>query len=127
MNSATTALAGEALSELRRVNTQLRRVVVLAVGGNQLAARDLSPPEAGGEAKVRALADAAPRLWAALADLVGERLAQAEISTTAGSIFLVVEDGGLIAATTGPHPASGLAFYDLRAALRRASGREGGS
>jgi hypothetical protein len=118
MSSRTTALAAEALSNLRRVNVQLRTVVVIAHGGNRVGAADLGPPESAGEARVQALADAAPRLWSALGDLAGERVAQAQISTTAGSVFLIGEDGHLIAGTTGPDPAAGLAFYDLRATLR---------
>jgi hypothetical protein len=127
MSPATNALAGEALNKLREVNVQLRTVVILANGVNQIAGADLRPRETAGEASVRALADAAPRFWSTLADLADERVAQAEIATTVGSVFLVGEDGDLIAATTGPDPAAGLAFYDLRAALRWITAREGDS
>jgi predicted regulator of Ras-like GTPase activity (Roadblock/LC7/MglB family) len=124
MTSATAALAAEALGELRRVTSQLRAVVVVDASGERLASADLSPPETASGARVRALADAAPRLWSMLANVAGEHVAQAEISTTAGSVFLVAENGHVVAATTGPDPAAGLAFYDLRTILRRLTGRD---
>jgi hypothetical protein len=48
---------------------------------------------------------------------VGE-LAQAEIATSDGSVFLVRDEQRTIAATTGPEPTVGLVFYDLKSCLR---------
>jgi len=48
----------------------------------------------------------------------GRQVAQLEVATPEGSVFLVREGERAIAATTRPEPAAGLVFYDLKACLR---------
>ena len=48
----------------------------------------------------------------------GGTLAQAEIATGDGSVFLVRDEQRTIAATTGREPTVGLVFYDLKSCLR---------
>src|SRR5262245_58632288 len=45
-------------------------------------------------------------------------LAQLEVATLEGSVFVVRRSGRLIAATTRPDPTVGLVFYDLKHCLR---------
>jgi hypothetical protein len=60
---------------------------------------------------VRTLLEEADRLAAARAL---PELAQLEVSTHAGSVFVVRRDGRLIAAATRPDPTVGLVLYDLK-------------
>jgi hypothetical protein len=45
-------------------------------------------------------------------------LAQVEVATAAGSVFVVRDGARLIVATTSPEPTVGLVFYDLKTCLR---------
>ena len=67
------------------------------------------------------LARAVQELLAAVRRAAGNEegeLAQAEIATGDGSVFLVRDEERTIAATTGPEPTVGLVFYDLKSCLR---------
>ena len=45
-------------------------------------------------------------------------VAQLEVATLAGSVFVVRDGARMIAATTTPEPTVGLVFYDLKTCLR---------
>jgi predicted regulator of Ras-like GTPase activity (Roadblock/LC7/MglB family) len=106
--------AAQALSELTALSAQITAAIVLDDEGSP-AASTLD------EARSPELAQAVKELVAAAAraaDRDGEGLAQLEVSTAAGSVFVVRDGRRTIAATTRPEPAAGLVFYDLKTTLR---------
>src|SRR6266849_3919619 len=54
----------------------------------------------------------------------GKELAQLEIATADGSVFVVRDEHRTIAATTGREPTVGLVFYDLKSCLRSVAAEE---
>lgn len=103
--------AQQALSDLTEISSQIEAAVVFddkgKVVGSTLPAGDV-------------FAKSVAELLAAAEDVrTGDSpLTQLEISTGAGSVFLVRAGKLTIAATTGPAPTVGLVFYDLKSALR---------
>jgi hypothetical protein len=72
------------------------------------------------------LARAAQELLSTVERVSGgdRKLAQLEVSTHEGSVFVVRDEERTIAATTGPEPTVGLVFYDLKSCLRSVAGGE---
>jgi predicted regulator of Ras-like GTPase activity (Roadblock/LC7/MglB family) len=106
--------AAQALSDLTELSSQIEAAVVLDADGSTLAST-LDDSRSG------KLARAAQELLAAAdraAGQDGKELAQLEVATPDGSVFLVRDDKRTIAATTGPEPTVGLVFYDLKSCLR---------
>jgi predicted regulator of Ras-like GTPase activity (Roadblock/LC7/MglB family) len=103
--------AQQALADLTEISSQIEAAVVFDDTGKVLGS---TLPD--GEAFARAAAD----LLAAAGELkTGDStLAQLEIATGEGSVFVVREGKATIAATTPPQPTVGLVFYDLKSALR---------
>jgi predicted regulator of Ras-like GTPase activity (Roadblock/LC7/MglB family) len=103
--------AQHALADLTEISSQIEAAVVFDDKGTLLGS---TRPE--GEA----FAKAAAELLAAAEELkTGESaLAQLEIATREGSVFVVRQGTTTIAATTPPEPTVGLVFYDLKSALR---------
>jgi predicted regulator of Ras-like GTPase activity (Roadblock/LC7/MglB family) len=103
--------AQQALADLTEVSSQIQTAVVFDDNGKVVGstATDVEP-----------FARAAADLLAAAEDVNAgsSALAQLEVSTTAGSVFVVREGKTTIAATTAPAPTVGLVFYDLKSALR---------
>src|SRR3954465_9805306 len=100
--------ATQALSELTALSAQITSAVVLDEQGSATAST-LDDGRTGEFAhSVRELVDAASRA----ADRDGG-LAQLEVATPAGRVFVVRDGKRTIAATTKPEPAAGLVFYDL--------------
>ena len=104
----------QALSDLTEISSQIQAAIVLDADGSTLATTldDQRGPE---------LAEAVQELLAAVTRASGDEggtLAQAEIATGDGSVFLVRDEQRTIAATTGPEPTVGLVFYDLKSCLR---------
>jgi predicted regulator of Ras-like GTPase activity (Roadblock/LC7/MglB family) len=103
--------AQQALADLTEISSQIKAAVVLdgkgAVVGSTL-------PDGA------ALAQAATELLAAADELSpgASPLAQLEVATAEGSVFVVRQPGATIAATTAAGPTVGLVFYDLKSALR---------
>ena len=120
----TPVTAAEVLDELREVTVQIRAVAVFGPAGEPLASADLSPRHETGAAGVRRLVEGGMELWRIATELAGNSLAQTEIASAKGSVFLVSHGGRLIAATTGHDPASGLVLYDLRRALEQLAAAE---
>jgi predicted regulator of Ras-like GTPase activity (Roadblock/LC7/MglB family) len=107
--------AAQALTDLTEISSQIEAAIVLDAEGSTLASTldDRRGPE---------FAQVVQELLAAIERASGSEqggeLAQAEIATGEGSVFLVRDEQRTIAATTGPEPTVGLVFYDLKSCLR---------
>jgi predicted regulator of Ras-like GTPase activity (Roadblock/LC7/MglB family) len=103
--------AAQAISDLTEISPQVRHVAVIGADGS-VKGSNLSD------------ATAAERLAAGAKRLVDEAralredVAQLEVATLAGSVFVVRDGERMIAATTTPEPTVGLVFYDLKTCLR---------
>jgi predicted regulator of Ras-like GTPase activity (Roadblock/LC7/MglB family) len=106
--------AAQALSDLTEISSQIEAVVVFDADSSTLASTL-------DEQRTSEFAQIAQELLAAVRRASGRDegdLAQAEIATVDGSVFLVRDEQRTIAATTGPEPTVGLVFYDLKSCLR---------
>ena len=114
--------AAQALADLTEVSSQVREAVIVDAEGT-LAASTFSP-ETG-----ERFGAAAAALLRAAREMPREsgraELTQLEAALPGGSIFVVDDGGHAIAALTERRPTSGLIFYDLKTALRRAFEDEG--
>ncbi|HKP19275.1 MAG TPA: roadblock/LC7 domain-containing protein [Gaiellaceae bacterium] len=111
--------AAQALADLTEISSQIQAAVILD-GDGSIVASTLD------DSRARELAEATQELLAKVRTSAGSdrELAQLEVSTAAGSVFLVRDGSRTIAATTGPEPTVGLVFYDLKSCLRSAAGAE---
>jgi predicted regulator of Ras-like GTPase activity (Roadblock/LC7/MglB family) len=112
--------AAQALSDLTEISSQIEAAVVLDTDGSALASTL-------DESRSAELARTAQELLAAVGRASGDggkELAQLEIATTDGSVFVVRDEQRTIAATTGPEPTVGLVFYDLKSCLRSVAAEE---
>jgi predicted regulator of Ras-like GTPase activity (Roadblock/LC7/MglB family) len=107
--------AAQALTDLTEISSQIEAALVLDADGSTLAST-LDESRAPEFAQVVQELVAAVRRAAGAEE--GGELAQAEIATGDGSVFLVRDEQRTIAATTGPEPTVGLVFYDLKSCLR---------
>jgi predicted regulator of Ras-like GTPase activity (Roadblock/LC7/MglB family) len=103
--------AAQAIADLEEISPQVRDVVVIGVDGVP-AGSNLTD-----EALAGRLADGARRL-VETAEAFRPGVAQLEVATLAGSVFVVRDGDRMIAATTTPEPTVGLVFYDLKTCLR---------
>ncbi len=109
--------AVEALSDLKQISAQVERAVVVRPDGS-IDASTLHE-----EGATRRMAEGALSLCAA-ADAAGGALgrsavAQVEVATPQGSVFVVRDGDRVICAVTGADPTVGLIFYDLKTCLRQ--------
>lgn len=104
----------QALADLTEISSQVQAAVVFDDTG-KVAGSTLKDSD-----RADALAAAAGRLLSAAQEVrAGESaLAQLEVATGDGSVFVVREGTTSIAATTGDNPTVGLVFYDLKSTLR---------
>lgn len=104
----------QALSDLTEISSQIEAAVVLDKSGGLVGSTIAD------DARVGELAQAARELLAAAgrAGEEGKELAQLEVATTQGSVFIVRDEENTIAAVTTPEPTVGLVFYDLKSCLR---------
>src|SRR5207244_2524803 len=112
--------AAQALSDLTEISSQIEAAVVLDEDGSALASTL-------DESRSSELARTAQELLAAVGRVSGngdKELAQLEIATTDGSVFVVRDEHRTIAAITGPEPTVGLVFYDLKSCLRSVAAEE---
>jgi len=107
--------ANRAIADLTEISPQVRDVVVVDADGAVTGTN--APPTVADR-----LADAARRLVEAADALRPAPVAQLEVATTTGSVFVVRDGGRMIAATTSPEPTVGLVFYDLKSCLRGGDG-----
>ena len=106
--------AKQALADLTEISSQIEAAVIFDDKGKVVGSTFAEP--ARGEALARAAGDL---LVAAEEVKSGESvLAQLEVATGEGSVFVVRDGKTSIAATTGRNPTVGLVFYDLKSALR---------
>jgi predicted regulator of Ras-like GTPase activity (Roadblock/LC7/MglB family) len=103
--------AAQAISDLTEISPQVRHVAVIGADGS-VTGSNLSDATAA-----ERLAAGAKRLVDE-ARAVREDMAQLEVATLAGSVFVVRDGERMIAATTTPEPTVGLVFYDLKTCLR---------
>jgi predicted regulator of Ras-like GTPase activity (Roadblock/LC7/MglB family) len=112
--------AAQALSDLTEISSQIEAAVVLAADGSTLASTL-------DEARSAELARTTQELIAAVRRASGDgskELAQLEVATREGSVFVVCDQERTIAATTRPEPTVGLVFYDLKSCLRSVAAEE---
>ena len=112
--------ATQALKDLTEISSQIEAALVLDEDGVSVASTLDDPRTADLTRTVLELVAAAGRA----AEGGGKELAQLEVATTAGSVFVVRDGGRTIAAVTGPEPTVGLVFYDLKSCLRSAAAEE---
>ncbi|MBW3592414.1 MAG: roadblock/LC7 domain-containing protein [Actinobacteria bacterium] len=109
--------AARALADLTEVSSQVRGAVIVDAEGTTVASTFAAEVE-------ESVGAAAATLLRAAKEMPREsgraELTQLEAALPGGSVFVV--DGGAhaIAAVTARSPTSGLVFYDLKTALRRA-------
>jgi predicted regulator of Ras-like GTPase activity (Roadblock/LC7/MglB family) len=104
--------AAQALSELTALSAQITSAIVIDADGLPLASTVDDAAAAELAPTVQELLAAAGRIGD------GRQLAQLQLSTPDGGVFVVRDGDRAIAATTRPEPAAGLVFYDLKACLR---------
>jgi predicted regulator of Ras-like GTPase activity (Roadblock/LC7/MglB family) len=103
--------AAQAIADLEEISPQVREVVVVGADGAP-AGSNLAD-----EAAAARLAEGARKLVEA-GEAFRPGLAQLEVATLTGSVFVVRDGDRMIAATTTPEPTVGLVFYDLKTCLR---------
>jgi predicted regulator of Ras-like GTPase activity (Roadblock/LC7/MglB family) len=103
--------AAQAIADLEEISPQVRDVVVIGADGAP-AGSNLAD-----ESAVARLADGARRL-VETAEAFRPGVAQLEVATLTGSVFVVRDGDRMLAATTTPEPTVGLVFYDLKTCLR---------
>ena len=108
--------ADQALADLTEISSQVESAALFDANGDIVAATldDAS-------SFVRAVQD----LLTAAAEARGGTVTQLEAATSDGSVFVVRDGDGTIAATTRPEPTVALVFYDLKTALRASRAADG--
>ena len=108
--------AAQALADLTEISSQIESAALFGEDG------EVGASTFADEARAQAFVRAARELLDAAAGLRSSASPnQVEVATAEGSIFVVRDDGRLIAATTTPEPTVGLVFYDLKSCLRAAA------
>ena len=116
VNVSVVSQPAQALADLTEISTQIEAAVVLDREGTVVGST-LDDERAGRLASsalelLRGAEKHRPK-----ADGVAE-LVQLDVALRDGSVFVVVADDRVIAATTRPEPTVGLVFYDLKSCLR---------
>jgi predicted regulator of Ras-like GTPase activity (Roadblock/LC7/MglB family) len=110
--------AAQALADLTEISSQIESAALFGEEG------DVGASTFADEAHAQAFVRAARELLDAAGLRSSASPNQVEVATAEGSVFVVRDDGRLIAATTTPEPTVGLVFYDLKSCLRAAAARE---
>src|SRR3989440_10505120 len=111
--------AAQALADLTEISSQIESAALFGEDG------EVGASTFADEERAQAFARAARELLDAAAGLRSSASPnQVEIATAEGSVFVVRDDGRLIAAPTTPEPTVGLVFYDLKSCLRTAAAGE---
>jgi predicted regulator of Ras-like GTPase activity (Roadblock/LC7/MglB family) len=111
--------AAQALADLTEISSQIEAAALFGENGDVTASTFADAERAQAFVRsARELLDAAAGLRSSAAPN------QVEVATAEGSVFVVRDDGLLIAATTTPEPTVGLVFYDLKSCLRAAAPEE---
>ncbi|HYY32056.1 MAG TPA: roadblock/LC7 domain-containing protein [Gaiellaceae bacterium] len=116
--------AAQALADLTEISSQIEGAVLADKDGSVIGSTFRE------EAKGDELAKAAAELVSTAGETRGEtphqELVQIQAATPRGSLFVVQDDGRLVAAVTGTKPTVGLVFYDLKTCLRMVQTEAGG-
>lgn len=118
MSASAPSAATSALAELLEVSPQVDAAVILERDGGRLLA---SAPAASARMADRLGATCVNILEAAeqaRTELGREPVAQVEVATPDGHVFVVADARWIVAAVTDADPTVGLVFYDLKTALR---------
>jgi predicted regulator of Ras-like GTPase activity (Roadblock/LC7/MglB family) len=111
--------AAQALADLTEISSQIEAAALFGENG------DVTASTFADEGRAREFVRSARELLDAAAGLRSSAEPnQVEVATAEGSVFVVRDDGRLIAATTTPEPTVGLVFYDLKSCLRAAAPEE---
>jgi hypothetical protein len=111
--------AGQALAELTEISSQIELALIFDARGELVEATLADRPTA------ESLAFGAAALLACTVQVGGperEEPIQVELAYPEGSLLLVREGDLRILAFTSPDPIAGLAFFELRACLRKLDG-----
>jgi len=102
--------AAQAIRELMELSSQITAAIALGEDGSVLASSSAD------EAATASLSASTLELVSAATDLGpdGGDVTRVEVELDEGALFVVLEGGRTVAATTGPKPTSGLVVYDLR-------------
>jgi predicted regulator of Ras-like GTPase activity (Roadblock/LC7/MglB family) len=112
--------AAQALADLTEISSQIESAALFGEDGRVGASTFADEERAQAFVRTaRELLDAAAGLRSSTSPN------QVEVATAEGSVFVVRDDGRLIAATTTPEPTVGLVFYDLKSCLRAAAAPTG--
>jgi predicted regulator of Ras-like GTPase activity (Roadblock/LC7/MglB family) len=111
----------EALADLTEISTQIRCAVLVDEGGELVASAGIDSEQAGN------LAALSRQLLATAEEAMGgaearEQVVQVQAALPEGCVFLVRDEGKLVASVTVPDPTVGLVFYDLKTCLRHVAG-----
>ena len=111
-----------ALADLTEISSQIQAAVLVDSDGGVIAST------LGDETLAGRVAETARSLLAAAEDVRRDPdrlvLAQLEVATHDGSVFVVRDAERTIAAVTSPEPTVGLVFYDLKSCLRSVAAGE---
>ncbi len=110
--------AGQALAELTEISSQIELALIFDARGDLI---EVTPAD---RQRAEALAFGATALLACTTQIGGPERGepvQVELAYPEGSILLLREGGLRILALTTPDPIAGLAFFELRACLRKLS------
>ena len=111
--------AAQALADLTEISSQIEAAALFGESGDVAASTFADEERARSFVRsARGLLDAAAALRSSAAPN------QIEVATAEGSVFVVRDDGRLIAAATTPEPTVGLVFYDLKSCLRAVAAEE---
>jgi predicted regulator of Ras-like GTPase activity (Roadblock/LC7/MglB family) len=108
--------APQALADLTEISSQVVDVAIVDEDGAIMATTAEDPGRA--ERFVAGIATLLEQAEALRETRGLPDLAQLEVATQGGSVFVVRRAGRVIAATTRPDPTVGLVFYDLKHCLR---------
>jgi predicted regulator of Ras-like GTPase activity (Roadblock/LC7/MglB family) len=111
----------QALADLKEISSQIESAALFGADGSVIASTF-----ADEEAADR-FVETARELLAAAEEVEHDpaALAQLEVATLDGSVFVVRDAERVVVATTRPEPTVGLVFYDLKSCLRSAAAPAG--
>jgi predicted regulator of Ras-like GTPase activity (Roadblock/LC7/MglB family) len=108
--------AAQALADLTEISAQIEAAVLARADGSVVAST--SRQQGGGEELARSAAELVAAAGEARGDSPAPELVQIQAATPRGSLFVVRDEGHVVAAVTGTKPTVGLVFYDLKTCLR---------
>jgi predicted regulator of Ras-like GTPase activity (Roadblock/LC7/MglB family) len=108
--------AAQALADLTEISSQIEAAVLAGKDGSVVASTFREQTK--GEELARAASELVSAAEEGRAEAAKQELVQIQAATPRGSLFVVQDEGHLVAAITGTKPTVGLVFYDLKTCLR---------